>query len=107
MATSNTSESAEPEPITISDPASDGPESKKVTLAEKQEDARRALAIILVLIFAGEVLGAMLALWTSNSPPINDIKEILTMILGPTVALVGSAMGFYFGTRPRTDDATD
>jgi hypothetical protein len=81
---------------------STGPEARKATIPEKQEDARRTLAIALVVIFGIEVIGAMLALWFCKPPMIDSIKEVLTLILGPTVALVGSATGFYFGTRMDT-----
>jgi hypothetical protein len=52
----------------------------------------------LVGILALEILIALSAVaicpsrWT-------EIKELLIVIFGPTVALVGSATGFYFGTK--------
>jgi heme A synthase len=80
--------------IDIGDPAGAGPQPK--TLDEWREWVRRALALVLVGIFGLEVLGAMLALWF-GSAHLQELKDILTLILGPTVALAGSAIGFYFG----------
>jgi hypothetical protein len=80
--------------VVIEDPAGDEPKSQ--SMDERREWVRRTLAVALVAIFGLEVLGAMAALcWTSAHP--QDLKDILTLILSPTVALTGSAIGFYFG----------
>jgi hypothetical protein len=47
-------------------------------------------------MLAGTIFGAFLLLvlrWASPS----DVKDLLTVILPPLIALTGSALGFYFG----------
>jgi hypothetical protein len=48
-------------------------------------------------IFAFEVIASFLLLWQGTK--VEDIKEILLEVISPTVALAGSALGFYFGTK--------
>lgn len=65
-----------------------------------REPVRAALAIILVLIFMGEVIFGLWYGFLGKEPfheRIHTIKEIATIFLSPTVALVGAATGFYFG----------
>lgn len=81
----------------IQPPEGAEPRSQKTTVPERRESARQLLAIVLVGIFGFEVFGAMVALWLCGD--IRGLKELLTLIIGPTVALVGSVTGFYFGTR--------
>src|SRR5476649_154753 len=67
-------------------------------LPDRQEDVRQWLAISLTAILALEVTVALLAAAIcSNSWP--HMKDVLIVIFGPTVALVGSATGFYFGSK--------
>jgi predicted esterase YcpF (UPF0227 family) len=62
-----------------------------------------------VVIFGIVILFAMfgLRLWCKNDQDVQHLKDILALILGPTVALVGSAMGFYFATKSASDDTSD
>jgi len=65
-----------------------------------REYFRAALAIILALAFLAEIVGAIVFL--SISPfelddTIGALKELATIFISPTVALVGAAAGFYFG----------
>ncbi len=82
-----------PDVLDIEGPEGAGPEPR--TIPEWQEWVRRFLAIALVTIFGVEALGGMVALWLC-SEHLQELKDILTLILGPTVALAGSATGFYF-----------
>jgi hypothetical protein len=65
-----------------------------------REPIRGLLALALVLIFAGEVW-AGLYFGLSGAPPyaerIQVLKDVAAIFLGPTIALVGAATGFYFG----------
>jgi hypothetical protein len=84
-------------------PWDDSDERKNVSfsigsLRHKRENVRGWLAKSLVLIFAAEILVSLFALIVcANS--VENIKGLLSVILGPTVALVGSATGFYFGLK--------
>jgi hypothetical protein len=61
-----------------------------------REKLRGYLAGGLVLLLAGIVVAAWLALWgdIATEP---EIKDLLGVVMTPVVALVGSAVGFYFG----------
>lgn len=86
--------STSPETLDIEGPEGAGPQPR--TTSEWREWVRRFLAISLVVIFGIEVVGAMLFLWFCPQH-FQELKDTLTIILGPTVALAGSATGFYFG----------
>jgi hypothetical protein len=87
-------DSTSPAVLDIEGPEGAGPEP--TTVAGSREWVRRFLAVSLVVIFGIEVLGAMLSVWFSTQH-LQELKDILTLILSPTVALAGSATGFYFG----------
>jgi hypothetical protein len=96
--------SAEPtDAIEIPEPEGAEPQSRGFTIPERQEWARTWLALSLVAIFGVEVTGSMVALWVCGAR-LQELKDILTLVLGPTVALVGSATGFYFASRSRTEE---
>jgi hypothetical protein len=84
----------------IADPAGDevgvptGPVSVDIEL--RREGTRERIALILLAILAGEVLFALLSQMGPRPAP---MKDMMAIIFGPTVALVGSALGFYYGTR--------
>jgi hypothetical protein len=90
----------------VGEPRGAEPREIRATIPERQEHARQYLAFALVGIFGLEVLGSMLALWFCvRADLLQNLKDILTLILGPTVALVGSATGFYFATAPGSSNA--
>lgn len=89
-----------PRTVEIADPGGiSPPEERRANLNLKQEDVRRWLAVGLMAIFAVEILVSLYIMATGSKETWPDLKELLAMILGPTVALVGSATGFYFGTK--------
>jgi hypothetical protein len=63
----------------------------------RREWVRAAIALCLVGIFAFTVLGALgMLMWTEvESEPLKTLLEIL---LPAETALLGSAIGFYYGT---------
>lgn len=65
-------------------------------LPHLQEAARRRLAYYLVTILAAEIAVSIIFLWW-HSDQIDALQRWMTVVFGPTVALVGSAAGFYFG----------
>jgi hypothetical protein len=57
----------------------------------------------LVIVFAIEVLAGFAYLFSSREHPkeaAEALKDLATIFLSPTVALVGAATGFYFGRNP-------
>jgi hypothetical protein len=61
----------------------------------KRENVRLLLAASLVGLVIVEVLAAFGALIAGQS--IQDLRALLQIVLSPSVALAGSATGFYFG----------
>src|SRR5438067_1552909 len=92
-------------PATRQEVAIEGPVVSVVStirrsIAERQEDARSNIAYILMGIFCAEAIFALLMLWfVKRTSIVEDLKQIMAIIFGPTAALVGSAIGFYFGTK--------
>lgn len=55
-----------------------------------------------LLVFLGLQIGAamLFVFWPwPDKERLDALKDLLTVTLGPTVALLGSAIGFYFGRR--------
>jgi hypothetical protein len=53
-------------------------------------------------VFLGLQIGAamLFVFWPwPDKERLDALKDLLTVTLGPTVALLGSAIGFYFGRR--------
>ena len=72
---------------------------KTETERAAEDTARRRIAYCLIGILAFIVVatfGLVIAGLMSAA-----VKEIITLLLGPVVALVGSATGYYFGSRAR------
>ncbi len=62
-----------------------------------EDQARRRIAYILIALLAIVVL-ALLAMVVFEVIAVDEIKEF-SVILGPLVALVSAATGFYYGTK--------
>jgi hypothetical protein len=66
--------------------------------AWQQELVRSGIALLFTLIFVGTVSYACWAATTHHWPA---AKELIQILLPAETALIGSATGFYFGTRSR------
>jgi len=64
----------------------------------KRENVRLLLAASLVGLVIFEVAAGFAALMTGTS--IDDLRVLLQIVFSPSVALAGSATGFYFAGRP-------
>jgi hypothetical protein len=64
-----------------------------------RDKVRGYLAIALVVLLVGVLVAAWASLWSGlvTEP---EVKDLLSVMLPPVVALVGSALGFYFGGKP-------
>lgn len=66
------------------------------SMAERQADAQRLLAVMLVVLLA-TVLGVVFLLLGFRRVTAADTQDLLSVVLAPLVGLVGAACGFYFG----------
>ena len=48
------------------------------------------------MLLAVIILFAFITLWTFSST-FGDLEKLLTIVFGPVIALVGTAIGYYFG----------
>jgi Na+/citrate or Na+/malate symporter len=75
------------------------------SLEGAQEWARQWLAFGLLGVLAAEVFFALVVMVAASlfctKVPTDFLKEVMVIVFGPTVALVGSATGFYFGSKPK------
>jgi hypothetical protein len=62
-----------------------------------RDEARKWLAYSLVLLLSVIVMFSYFSLWRMSKDKFDSLKALLELVLGPVVALVGSATGFYFG----------
>jgi hypothetical protein len=63
---------------------------------DQREEIRGQLASALVVILG--VVVAFAGVWLCvNGKSIEDLKSVMGLIFGPIIALVGTALGFYFG----------
>lgn len=62
-----------------------------------RETVRRWVAIGLVGLLAIEVVGAFI-LFAATSRTIGEPKDLMTVVITPTVSLVGAAVGFHYGS---------
>ena len=68
------------------------PEIKKYNLEEAQEKVRGVIAQGLIVMLAIIILFAFMSLWHYSSS-FADLEKLMTIIFGPVIALVGSAIG--------------
>jgi len=69
----------------------------RLTLEESRERTRTWSVVVLGIVFAVEV-GFLVVAWASGKP-IADVKELGTLLVTPTVTLLGTGLGFYFSSK--------
>lgn len=67
-------------------------------IEEQREDARQTYTIVLLLVFVFQLAIGAIALFFGRHVFANA-EEYLRVTLPATLGLLGSAMGFYFGSR--------
>lgn len=63
---------------------------------KQQERVRGRIAEGLTILLAAIILLAFITLWCSGGS-FDDLAKLMTIVFGPVVALVGTAIGYYFG----------
>jgi hypothetical protein len=74
------------------------PTALSVSVEQRREGARLAIALILLGLLAVLTLTALSAL-LANLINSSELKDVATALITPVVALVGAATGFYYGGR--------
>jgi hypothetical protein len=63
---------------------------------------RAKVTFRLIWLFAGSVLASFITFWVfSCSRDWRDIKDVIELVLTPEIAILGTALGFYFGNPGR------
>lgn len=70
------------------------PESEPIE--HKREDARQAFTIVMLFIFAAQLAVGALAVFFGDW---TNAEEYLKVTLPATIGILGSAIGFYFGSQ--------
>ena len=68
-----------------------------------KDNVRATIAYALLAIFALEVIAAFVMIIVVDDFS-EKVREVLSIIFSPTVALVGAATGCYYGTRDSSDN---
>ena len=73
-----------------------GPPLEPFNIAKEQEKVRGLIAQGLIVMLAIIILLAFISLWHYGSS-FADLEKLMTIVFGPVIALVGTAIGYYFG----------
>ncbi len=73
-------------------------EEKEYDSRPQEDSARRRIAYILLGLL-GFVLGWALLTVSIVPESVYDVTDVLQIVLGPIIALVSAATGFYFGSK--------
>ena len=65
---------------------------------ETRENFRGAIALALITLMAITVLISLALVWIHPDRS-KDLHDLLALIFGPLIALVGTATGYYFGSQ--------
>lgn len=71
------------------------------SLAKQRETAREWITKTLVIILGAIIAAAFATIWLDLAS-IENLVDVLTIIFGPVVTLVGAATGFYYGEKYRS-----
>lgn len=68
-------------------------------VARRREWSRTILAGFIIGSLVFIVVGAFITLWMNKETTINDLREMVHVLIGPTIGIVGAVLGFYFGEK--------
>jgi hypothetical protein len=96
------------EPIDLTDqlppPGPLPKQSQSELITVRQENTRRLITYILLLYLGAIVAVALVALYAEGIA-LDRTKDILTILVGPIIGLVGTVVGFYFGAQTVKEEA--
>ena len=80
-------------------PGLDTPISKSYDPEQFRDQARKRITYWLLVLLTLLVTYAFVGLFIIEKPTFDHLKNLVEMLLGPIVALVSAATGFYFGAQ--------
>ena len=80
-------------------PAFEAPAEKRYDPAQYQDTTRSYIAYWLLLLLTLLILSTFGSLFVIQTITFENVKSIIELILGPIIALVSAATGFYFGAQ--------
>lgn len=63
--------------------------------SKDRENMRGTIAIVLISILASEIGASFVFIWIHPDRS-KDLHDLLTVVFGPLIALVGAATGYYY-----------
>jgi hypothetical protein len=68
--------------------------------AKDRESVRGRMAMTLIWLLVGVIGASLLTVWVVRPEDgVEDLVEVLKLVFGPLVGLVGAVTGFYFGEK--------
>jgi polyferredoxin len=72
---------------------------------EFRDQARKRITYWMLALLSVLFVGSFVSLWfLSAAPTFDQVKTVIELLLGPLVALVSAATGFYFGAQTSRGD---
>lgn len=85
------------DPVELNEPT---PKKEPYDPTKDRETARKTIALTLIWTLIGVLVAAFACVaFAMGSPDL--LMKLLTLVFTPLVALVGSAVGFYFGAQTK------
>jgi len=80
------------------------PKTRPYSVARTRENIRGVIALGLIALLSTVVVISLLLIWIHPDRS-KELHELLVLVFGPLIALVGSATGFYFGSKEKETEA--
>ncbi len=80
------------------------PETRPYSVARARENIRGIIALGLIALLSAVVVVSLILIWVHPERS-KELHELLVLVFGPLIALVGSATGFYFGSKEKETEA--
>jgi hypothetical protein len=80
------------------------PETRPYSVARARENIRGIIALGLIALLSTVVVISLILIWVHPDRS-KELHELLVLVFGPLIALVGSATGFYFGSKEKETEA--
>jgi hypothetical protein len=79
-------------------------QERTAPVARARENIRGIIALGLIALLSAVVVVSLILIWVHPERS-KELHELLVLVFGPLIALVGSATGFYFGSKEKETEA--